>query len=96
MPSIINVSNLMNGTSLNLSKELSDAGAYRVCVEENWSPNMLIFSLLNVVTIAIMMYLHKKNLPGKADRLVNVLFLFNVFALAMNIVIALGFKFLPV
>lgn len=64
-------------------------------IHEHWSPNMLLFSMLNVITIAIMMVLHKKNMPGKADRLINILFIFNVFALAMNVFIALGFKFLP-
>lgn len=82
--------------ALNLSRELSETGAYRICLTENWSPNMLAFSLLNVITIAIMMILHKKGMPGKADMLVNILFLFNVFALAMNTFIMLGFKFLPI
>lgn len=90
-----NISELIINGTLNLSEELRGAGAYGVCIQENWSPNMLAFSLLNVVTIIIMMVLHKKGHPGRADRLVNILFIFNVFALAMNAVIMLGFKFLP-
>lgn len=95
MWNITNITMAVNESFINVS-EISSAGAYRICINENWSPNMMLFSLLNVITIVIMMALHKKNMPGRADRLVNVLFLFNVFALAMNIVIALGFKFLPV
>lgn len=81
---------------INLTGELSNAGAYQICVKEIWSMNIIVFSLINVITIAIMMILHKKGKPGLADRGLNILFIINVFALTVNVVIALGFKFLPV
>lgn len=97
MQKIINLSQLMGNQSLNLSsQDLSYSGAYRVCIEETWKPDMLAFAIMNVATIIAIFILHKKGRPDLGDRLINVLFLVNVFALAMNIVIALGFKFLPV
>lgn len=93
MPSITNLTAFQNVSDL--ANQLREDGIYGICIQENWSPNMLFFSLLNVITIAIMLILHKKGKPEKADRLVNILFIFNVFALAMNTVIMLGFKFLP-
>lgn len=99
MPNIINITEHLGRPligSVNISKGLSDAGAYGVCIEEVWQPSMLLLAFLNVITIVAMMILHKKGKPEKADRLINILFLVNVFALTMNVVIALGFKFLPV
>jgi multisubunit Na+/H+ antiporter MnhF subunit len=87
---------MMNNATINVSEIARSTGAYKICIEENWSMNIIAFSMINIITIMAMMILHKKGKPGQSDRLINILFLFNVFALTVNVVIALGLKFLPV
>jgi len=87
---------IINDSLLNISRELSSSGAYSVCIEEKWQLDMMAFALLNVITLVVMMILQKKGNYALSDRLINILFLVNVFALTVNVVISMGLKFLPV
>jgi len=75
--------------------DVTTVGAYRTCIDEIYQMDIIMFSLLNVITLIAMMYLQKKGKYKESDRGINILFLMNVFALTANIVIAMGLKFYP-
>ena len=58
--------------------------------------NIILFSLMNVITLIAILIFQKKRKYDLSDRAINILFLVNVFGLTANIVMALGLKFIPV
>lgn len=65
------------------------------CVYDEFSFDAGMLSFLNMVTLGVMLYLHRKGKIELHDRGVNILFLVNVFAFFGNLFILLGFKFFP-